>query len=51
MAELIAAMVKRGDADAIQRYVKTNLPSDQASLERIYRELLNYTEKEPTAAK
>lgn len=44
-------MVRRGDAETIQRYVKTHLPSDQASLERIYRELLNYSEKAPSLPK
>lgn len=30
-------MVRQGDAESIQRYVKSQLPSDQASLERIYK--------------
>jgi hypothetical protein len=37
MGERIAAMVRQGDSESIQRYVKNNLPSDQASLERIYK--------------
>lgn len=45
MAEAIAEMVRRGDADSIQKYVKQHLPSDQPSLERIYRELLGYSGK------
>jgi hypothetical protein len=38
-------MVRKGDADAIQKYVKNQLPSDQPSLERIYKELLHYNEQ------
>lgn len=46
MAESIAEMVRKGDSDSIQKYVKQHLPSDQPSLERIYKELLTYTKKE-----
>lgn len=45
MAEPIAEMVRRGDADSIQKYVRHHLPSDQPSLERIYKELLTYSSK------
>lgn len=45
MAEPIAEMVRRGDADSIQKYINQHLPSDQPSLERIYKELLAYSSK------
>jgi hypothetical protein len=51
MAERIAAMVRQGDPESIQRYVTANLPSDQPSLERIYKELLRYSEKPPSPPK
>lgn len=31
-----------GNPEAIEKYVKNHLPNDQASLERIYKELLEY---------
>ncbi len=43
MADRIAAMVRQRNPDSIQRYVTANLPSDQPSLERIYKELLRYS--------
>lgn len=45
MAEPIAEMVRRGDSDSIQKYINQHLPSDQPSLERIYKELLAYSSK------
>ena len=45
MAEHILSMVKTANPEAIEKYVKYHLPNDQASLERIYKELLQYESK------
>ena len=42
MTEHILNMVKNSNPEAIEKYVKHHLPSDQPSLERIYKELLQY---------
>ena len=42
MALHIAEMIKKGNAEAVERYVKNHLPTDTSSLERIYKELLQY---------
>jgi hypothetical protein len=45
MAEHILAMVRASNPESIERYVKHHLPTDQASLEQIYRELVNFSVK------
>lgn len=42
MTEHIINMVRVGNPEAIEKYVKNHLPNDQPSLERIYKELLQY---------
>ena len=42
MAYQINEMLEKGDPESIQKYVSNHLPSDQISLERIYKELLHY---------
>ena len=37
MNQPINEMVSRGDSEAIQKYVRMHLPSDQVGLERIYK--------------
>lgn len=47
MTEQLADMVRKGNPEAIQKYVQNQLTDDPASLERIYKELLDYTTKPP----
>ena len=40
MSHHIVQMLSQGNTEAVQNYVRNNLPSDQAGLERIYNELV-----------